>query len=90
MDAHRFDMVTKALTRDTTRRRVLRGLVAGIAGGALIELTERPAAAAKCCRLAHRNARAECRGIGKGCAPRNFSCTENGDGTCSPAYGCFC
>ena len=90
MDARQFDSVTKALAHDTTRRRVLRGLVAGIGGGALIGLTGRPASAGKCCQQKHRDARAECRTFGKGCSPDNFSCTENGDGTCHPAFGCFC
>jgi hypothetical protein len=49
MDARRFDTVTKAMAHDTTRRRVLRGLVAGICGGALIGLTGRQASAGKCC-----------------------------------------
>jgi hypothetical protein len=90
MDARRFDTVTKAMAHDTTRRRVLRGLVAGICGGALIGLTGRQASAGKCCAQKHRDARAECRNFGKGCTPSNFECTENGNGTCDEAYGCFC
>jgi hypothetical protein len=90
MDAHQFDTVTKALAHDTTRRRVLRGLVAGIGSGTLVGLTGRHASAGGCCARKHKDARAECRRIGKGCSPDNFSCTDNGNGTCDAAYGCFC
>jgi hypothetical protein len=91
MDAQRFDTVAKALAYGTSRRRVVRGMVAGIGGGALIGLTGRQASAGRrCCRRARRAAKRECQEIGEGCSPDNFTCTNNGDGTCSPAYGCFC
>jgi hypothetical protein len=50
MDARRFDTVTKAFAHDTTRRRVLRGLVAGIASGALIAGPATRQAAARGCK----------------------------------------
>ena len=61
MDAHRFDTVVKALRTDTTRRRMLRGLVAGMGGGALVHLTERAVpAAGKCCAETRKFARTFC------------------------------
>jgi hypothetical protein len=90
MGAHRFDTVAKALAHGTTRRRVLRGLVAGIGGGAVIALTGHQASAGKCCARAYKDAKAECRNMRKGCTPDNFECTEQADGMCHPAYGCFC
>jgi hypothetical protein len=48
MEDRRFDTVTKAFASGTTRRRVLRGLLAGAGSGALISLTRHNAVAAAC------------------------------------------
>jgi hypothetical protein len=48
MDEHRFDTVAKALGSDTSRRRILRGLLAGTGGGALAHLLRHDTAAAPC------------------------------------------
>jgi hypothetical protein len=48
MAARQFDSVVKALGNGATRRRVLRGLVAGAGGGALIGLTRHSAEARPC------------------------------------------
>jgi hypothetical protein len=78
MEARRFDTLTKALGSDTTRRRMLRGLVAGAGGGALTSLVRRSAVAAKPCSDSP----------GGGCFGGDRCCPNNG--CYNPdVFGCF-
>jgi hypothetical protein len=90
MDARRFDTVVKALGMDTTRRRMLRVLVATVGGGALVHRTERGVTAAgKCCAGERKNARAFCaQQGGKGCRLTNFNCVEQSPGVCPSTFDC--
>lgn len=71
MDDRRFDAFTKHLAETPSRRRVLKGLAGGIAGGLLVRLGAAGTAAAKC---AAPNVR--CRGV---CCPA----PTNGTATCA-------
>jgi uncharacterized protein YjbI with pentapeptide repeats len=84
MEARRFDAVTKALG---TRRRVLRGLVAGIGGGALIGPTGRQASADECCKELHKRLKADCQACGGHLSKFDCGKTQS-PGTCGALSDC--
>lgn len=61
MDGHRFDDLTRALATSSSRRLVLRGLVAGAVGGLFARLSRSIAAQGACASAA------DCPGDGDPC-----------------------
>jgi hypothetical protein len=92
MEARLFDTVVKALGSDTTRRGVLRRVLATAGGGVLVHLAERRIpAAGKCCAEERKRDRAFCEQQGgKGCRldPASFNCVEQSPGVCPSEFLC--
>lgn len=96
MDGERFDRMTRAMVRGTSRRRVLGGIAAGLAGVAGISRV-RPASAE--CNLGACHSNADCTCVGVETCGNNGECcrttigiycnpTETGSACCSPRYVC--
>src|SRR5829696_3374129 len=76
MEARQFDALAKAAGSDATRRRVLRGLLAG-AGSGLLALRRRQAGAASAC-----SASKPCKGACKTCDLGSGRCIYACDTVC--------
>ena len=94
MEARQFDTVVKTLGHGTSRRRRLRGLLAGVGGSALVPLTRSQAMAGDCgkdCAERRQELMRECRAVGPKCRLVDFSCTSSGSGICFIDPGaCLC
>jgi hypothetical protein len=93
MEARRFDTFVKTLGTGTTRRRMLRGLLAGVVGSALVHRTRSQAMATNPCGCSERRrtARQICATQTGKCKLIGFACKEIEPNLCSVDPGqCKC
>jgi hypothetical protein len=93
MDAGRFDAMARASVTAVSRRRALRGLLAGAGGSVLVHLTGGQSTAARfqrCCQRRQREAREVCVGLGGETCNRlyDFECHRTDQGGCSLEWRC--
>jgi hypothetical protein len=93
MDARRFDAMAQATVTGMSRRRVLRGLLAGAGGSVLVQLTGGESMAARfqrCCQRRRREARDICVRLGGETCNRlyDFECHRTDPGRCSLEWRC--
>jgi hypothetical protein len=93
MDARRFDAMARASVPGMSRRRVLRGLLAGAGGSVLVHLTGGESMAARfqrCCERRRREAKDFCVDQGGPTCNRlyDFECHRTESGRCSLEWRC--